>query len=416
MHPELNRAVDVARWRLCVGCGACAAACERGNIILEDIPMIGIRPKMLKSQCDRCGKCIESCPGLGITHDSRNGCESCMEGIRRDWGPIMEVWKGHAVDPQIRRYGSSGGAASALALFCLESGLAGGVLHVGKDDDNPLRNKTVISRTHRDILERTGSRYSPASPCEGLREIRSASSPHVFIGKPCDIQGLRKVESLFPDLRDKVTLAIGIFCAGTPATAGILGLLANRRISGEDLQDIRFRGNGWPGMFSVQFTDGSRRPLELSYADSWGFLQKYRPFRCYLCPDATSEFADISCGDPWYREPSGTDPGQSLILVRSAKGREMLRESVKAGNLILERVDPEVIELSQKDLLEKRRSIWGRLATMRAFGLPVPVYGGFSLFSGWWELPPGQRARSIFGTARRIVQRKYYSPWNRKAS
>lgn len=410
MHPELRKAVDVARWRLCLGCGACAVACERGNILLEDYPGIGIRPRMRGADCDGCGKCIEPCPGLGIAHDLRNGFESSLEELRRDWGPILEIYEGYAADPEIRQYGSSGGAAAAITLFCLESGLAGGALHVGKDEESPWLNKTVISRTRREIVERTGSRYSPASPCDGLGEIRRASSPHVFVGKPCDIQGLRKSESLGPELRGNVALAVGIFCAGTPATAGILDLLARLRISGEELQDIRFRGNGWPGSLSLRLKDGNCRSGELSYADSWGFLQKYRPFRCYLCPDGTSEFADISCGDPWYRKPSCEDLGQSLVLVRTAKGREVLQKAMEAGYLELKRVDPGVLELSQKNLLLKRKAIWGRLITMRAFGLPVPEYKGFALFKSWLELPVADKARSVAGTARRIMQRKYYNP------
>jgi coenzyme F420 hydrogenase subunit beta len=411
MKPELHKAVDVVRWRLCLGCGACAVACERGNIFLEDIPGVGIRPRMRGGDCDMCGKCLESCPGVGIVHGSRNGFEACLEELRDGWGPILEIYEGYAADPEIRRFGSSGGAAAALSLFCVESGLAGGVLHVGNDDEHPWRNKTVVSRTRREILSRTGSRYSPASPCEGLGEIRHASSPHVFIGKPCDIQGLRKTEALASELREKVGLAIGIFCAGTPATMGVLDLLAGLQISREDLQDVRFRGDGWPGSFSVRLKDGSRCPSELSYAESWGFLQKYRPFRCYLCPDGTSEFADISCGDPWYMEPAGDDPGQSLVLVRTQRGREVLQRSMEAGYLNLKRVDPKVIELSQKNLLMKRRAIWGRLITMKAFGLPVPGYEGFPLFKGWLALPLGEKTRSIVGTARRILKRKYYKPF-----
>lgn len=412
MNSRLHKAVDVVRWRLCLGCGACAVACGRGNIFLEDLPGIGIRPRMRSADCDLCGKCIEVCPGLGIAHDFRNGCEHCLEELRDGWGPILEIYEGYAVDPEIRRQGSSGGAAAALALFCLESGVAGGALHVAKDEDKPWRNKTVISRTRRDILERTGSRYSPASPCEGLGEVRRAASPHVFIGKPCDIQGLRKAESLVPELREKVGLAVGIFCAGTPATAGVLNLLAGLRISREDLHDIKFRGNGWPGSFSVRLKNGSPCPQDVSYAVSWGFLQKYRPFRCYLCPDGTSEFADISCGDPWYKEPADDDPGRSLVLARTVKGREVLHKAMEAGYLDLERMDPKVLELSQINLLMKRRAIWGRLISMKAFGLPVPGYEGFPLFKGWLELPPGEKIRSIIGTARRIVQRKYYRPFS----
>lgn len=401
---------DVARWRLCVGCGACASACERQSITLEDVPGAGIRPIVRGVGCDECGKCIEVCPGLGMTHNFRNISGPLLTQLQNDWGPILEIWEGYAADPEIRNHGSSGGAATAIALYCLEAGIAGGALHVGKNEEEPWRNKTVISRSRQDLLSQTGSRYCPASPCDGLAAIESAPSPLVFVGKPCDIQGLRKTESLKPLLREKVALALGIFCAGTPTTLGLTDLLASLNVSKEEVRDIRFRGNGWPGSFSVLLKDGAECSQKLSYQESWGFLQKYRPFRCYLCPDGTSEFADISCGDAWYREPAGDDPGQSLVLVRTERGRQIIDGAVEAGYLRLSRVEPEVVELSQKNLLLKRSAIWGRLLAMTAFGLPVPRFEGFPLFENWLQLSSKEKARSILGTAKRIIKRKYNKP------
>ena len=60
----------------------------------------------------------------------------------------------------------------------------------------------------------------------------------------------------------------------------------------------------------------------MSYMESWGFLQRYRPYRCYLCPDGTGELADLSCGDPWYREILEDEPGHSLVVVRTERGKE----------------------------------------------------------------------------------------------
>ena len=393
-----------------MGCGACAFVCERSNIALVDVRDQGIRPTRFDIGCNECSQCIQACPGLGIPKDSRDSSEFLLAELGKNWGPIVEMWEGHAASSEIRYGGSSGGAATAIALYCLENGLAGGVLHIGQDDKLPLLNKTVMSRSLDELLSRTGSRYSPASPCDGLHEIESAASPSVFMGKPCDIQGLRKVERLRPQLREKVTLALGIFCAGTPATVGILNLLARLQVSEEDVEEVRFRGNGWPGSFSVRLKEGAESLQRLSYKESWGFLQAYRPFRCYLCPDGTSEFADISCGDPWYRKPQGNEPGRSLILVRTEKGRKILAAAVKAGYVVVEKVASEVLELSQQGLLQKRRAIWGRLFTMKALGLPVPRFVGFPLFDNWLELPFEEKARSIIGTARRVLQRKYHRP------
>jgi len=406
----LNDVHAVANWRLCVGCGACVFACERQNIALQDVPGIGIRPTLRGEDCRACGKCLEVCPGLGTTHNFYDTERPGLMLLRDGWGPIHEIWEGYAADPGIRMLGSSGGAATAIALYCLEKGLAGEVFHVGKNEEEPWRNRTVSSRSHQDLVSRTGSRYSPASPCDCLAEIESASTPCVFIGKPCDIQGLRKAEAVKPLLREKTALALGIFCAGTPATSGLIQLLSILHVPKEEVQDVRFRGDGWPGSFSILLKNGAMCLRTLSYEESWGFLQKYRPFRCYLCPDGTSEFADISCGDAWYRKPAGDDPGQSLVLVRTERGRDLLKKAGEAGYVRLQRVDPFVLELSQKNLLTKRSAVWGRLAAMKAFGLPVPRYEGFHLLENWLKLPLEEKARSIFGTAKRVVKRKYYKP------
>ena len=410
LQGQLHYITDVSRWRLCLGCGACAFACSSGAISLHDVPEKGIRPRLETEDCVHCGNCLKACPGLEYAQQQRTVKDPLLSSLKNHWGPVLELWEGHASDPGMRKGGSSGGAASAIALYCLESGLAGGVLHVGRNDEEPWRNQTVISTNRQQLLDRTGSRYSPASPCDGLSHIERASAPSVFMGKPCDIQGLRNAEALHPALSQKLVVSIGIFCAGTPATGGLLQLLDSLRVPLDEVEDIRFRGNGWPGDFTVMLKDGSEHPRKLSYEESWGFLQAFRPFRCYLCHDGTSELADISCGDPWYRKPGKNEPGRSLVLVRTEKGREILAGAMKAGHLQLEQVEPRVLELSQLNLLMKRRAIWGRLATMRAFGLPVPNYEGFPLFHNWLELPLREKARSIMGTAKRILQRKYYRP------
>ena len=149
-------------------------------------------------------------------------------------------------------------------------------------------------------------------------------------------------------------------------------------------------------------------PLKLSYQDSWGFVQKYRPFRCYLCPDLTAESADISVGDPWYRDLGENDPGRSLILIRTKRGQEILRQAVEEGYVAAEAADPEIIYRSQKNLLGKRQAIWGRLLAMRLLGIPRPELKGFHLLENWQDLPVKEKVKSVLGTARRVVQRKYY--------
>jgi coenzyme F420 hydrogenase subunit beta len=211
-----------------------------------------------------------------------------------------------------------------------------------------------------------------------------------------------------PELTMKIGVSIAFFCAGTPATQGVVDMLKSLAVNIGDVESIRFRGKGWPGMFTVKRKGELEPSHRVSYMNSWGFLQRYRPYRCHLCPDGTGEFADLSCGDPWYRGIPEKEPGYSMVLVRTERGRRILRGAIKEGYAILHPVDPWVLKESQKNLLGKRQAIWGRLLAMRLLGVPTPKLDGFHLFRNWTCLPFKEKLKSTLGTVRRVIQRQYY--------
>jgi coenzyme F420 hydrogenase subunit beta len=265
----------------------------------------------------------------------------------------------------------------------------------------------MFSRTRADLLGATGSRYAPASPCDRLGDIESAGGPCAFIGKPCDVEALRKAQAVRPALDRNVGLAIAIFCAGTPSTQGTLDLLHKHGVDPDDVEELRYRGRGWPGTFAVRLKGQAEWKDLATYADAWGFLQAYRPYRCYLCPDGTGEFADISCGDPWYREIEEGEPGTSLVVVRTQRGREAVRRAVEDGFVRLSPVDPTTLSRSQRELQLKRGAIWGRVTTMRMLRVPAPRFRGFSLVRSWFRIPFNHKLRSVVGTVRRVIGRGY---------
>lgn len=404
MSHKFSTVQDIVDWRLCLGCGVCVSVCKKKYITLENIESRGIRPRVKPGECGTCSDCLKVCPGFGIS--KKAGENTGITSLQSDWGQVLEIWGGYAVDEELRCYGSSGGAASALALYCLEKEGVGQVAHIARDETG-WTNKTVLSRSRSELLERTGSRYAPASPCESSAYIAEAEAPSVFIGKPCDVQGARKGELVRPELQDKICLAISIFCAGTPSTEATIKLLESLKVRTDCVSQIRYRGRGWPGNFTV-WTNGSDRPaIEIPYLDAWEFLQKYRPYRCYLCPDGTGEFADISCGDPWYRMDRN-NPGYSLILLRTNHGQQIFHRAMESGYIKADRVDPSCLPLSQPGFPDKRGAIWGRLLALKMFGIPTPRYDGWPLFGCWRKLSVQQKVRSIIGTFKRIMQRRYY--------
>jgi coenzyme F420 hydrogenase subunit beta len=401
---------DVVDWRLCLGCGACAFICPEQKIDLVDIVQEGIRPILANTDCTGCSACLQVCPAF------ENDCTGWLPRtgidaeLARAFGPVMETWEGYALDQDLRHYGASGGIMTALALYCLEREQMHGVLHIGGDPADPVRNSTRMSRSRADLLSCTGSRYAPASACDKLNLVETAPAPCVFIGQPSEVAALRKVERLKPTVREKVGVTISFFCAGSPATQGTIDLLESAGLNLEELEEIRYRGMGWPGKFAVRRKGATAFEPLMTYKQSWGFLQKYRPYAIYLNPDNSGEYADISCADPWYRGVREHPEGFSLVVVRTETGRRIVRGAIEAGYIHLQPVDTKLVIDSQKGFVVKRGAIWGRIATMAAFGLPVPRLRGFGLFSSWLELSFKDKCKSIFGTARRILQRGYRTP------
>jgi len=411
INSRFKTARQVVLWRLCMGCGACIFACEDNNIKLVDVPEQGLRPEVDIASCKQCGKCVQVCPGVRFTSPKSNG--RAIPELLRSWGPVLEVWQGYAADSEIRFKGSSGGLVTALALYCQEKEHLSRVLHIGGDPSRPWRNKSVISHNRSELLANAGSRYSPAAPCEKVSCILEADSRCVFIGKPCDVEALSKLQEAKPALRDKIGLTVSIFCAGTPSANGTKAMLEFMGLRQDEVTEIRYRGYGWPGMTSVKHR-GNEQLYQLTYEQSWGdILSHYVPLRCRLCPDGTGELADISCGDPWYRHGQPNDPGQSLVLVRTERGHKFLHRALESGYVRLTRTESKSVPLSQKSLLNKRRNLWGRLLAMRMMRIPTPHFGGFSLFANWCRLSVYEQICSVAGTFYRVISRKLNRPLER---
>ena len=408
-NKHLKTLERVVSWRLCTGCGACVWACPQKAVSLLDIPEEGLRPLVDGHKCGNCGMCLKVCPGTELTHVLFP--EASMPQLKKAWGPVLEVWEGYATDTEIRFKGSSGGVATALAIFCLEQELMMGALEIGADITVPWQNVAVFSKDRTQLIACTGSRYSPAAPCEKLDWIERAGGSCVFIGKPCDVAALRKSQTINSILGSKIGLSISIFCAGTPTTQGTKTLLETMGVEPELVDELRYRGCGWPGKVSVKIKGNNADVRHKSYSECWGkILSNFGQFRCFICPDATGEFADIACGDPWHRQIEQSDQGYSLVLVRTEKGREILHRAMESHYLALVPAHFSTLFRGQKALLNKRQNLFGRLLAMRLMGVPTPSFNGFSLLENWRHLIVWGRLRSVLSMLWRIISEKLYRP------
>ncbi len=391
---------DVVDWGLCTGCGACFYMCDKEIMELINIESIGIRPIFNNSNCENCTKCLEICPGYQI--DATIIDKSKIK-IDYSIGSTIEILEGYSADNEIRYFASSGGVITALALYCLEIERMDFVLHTGIDPTKPWLLKSIISKNKNELIENTGSRYAPSSPCDSLKLIEKSNNKCVFIGKPCDVAALKMLCKKNNKLKNNIGVVLTFFCAGTPSSNATIELLKQMDIDTNKAIKIRYRGEGWPGKFKVCYNN-LKKEKTLKYEESWEFLQKFRPFRCHLCPDGMGELADISCGDAWHRYPDKNNIGQSLILIRTQRGQELLNRAVSKGYMkIIPSGKSEI--LKAQNLVKRRQEIFGRLFAMKILFIPTPHFNGFLLFKAWLHNPLWIKIKIVLGTLRRLITR-----------
>ena len=397
---------DVVEWGLCTGCGGCYYACHKNAVELINHETVGIRPVFNLTECLSCNECLSFCPGYTIDSHA-DATDQISQSSGDDIGNILEIWEGYAVDEEIRYNSASGGVISALALYCLTNEDMDCIVHPGMDGEKPWLNKTFQSKTREELLLRSGSRYSPTSPCDSLHLIENADNACVFIGKPCDVAAVASLRKKREKLDANLGLVLTHFCAGMPSTAGTLDLIDDLGVPLEKVETLRYRGRGWPGKFSVDAADDSAEH-SFPYLDAWSRLTRYCSFRCRLCPDGLGMSADISCGDAWHSFGENRDQGRSLVLVRTKKGQRILRNALELGYIKLTKSDAAAVLDAQKNLVNKYRNIFGRIMAMKLFLVPTPRYKGYQLLKSWRKLSFKHKVKSVLGTMKRIVLRKLW--------
>lgn len=397
---------DVVDYQLCSGCGLCAA--ENDSIQMIDVLDVGRRP----SGDDLSQYTVPGyCPGVGLSHSATDHSAGISEELYDAWGPVLEVWEGYAADEQVRFSSSSGGGITALTSFLLDEKMVSGVVHTGANESAPYLTQSVYSMSSEELKKHSGSRYSASSPCELIGQIKRAQGQSAFVGKPCDAAAVTMKAKTDTQLAEKLYVNISFFCAGTPSGNGNMQLIAREGGVAGETASLKYRGHGWPGLWRAVTT--SDKKMELTYAESWDYLQRYRQWRCYVCVDHSGEFADISFGDPWYKAPEEGDSGKSMIVVRTGKGRLLLQQAVAKGYIILEKQELGLLSASQPNLLKARGNLWGRLFILKIMGCAVPRYDGYSLSQFWRsELNWREKFSSLAGTLKRIKTKSLYKRIN----
>ena len=333
----INSVTTILRNKICCGCGACAVICPTSCISI----VYGERynfPHLDFDRCQNCGLCLKVCPSAFLL----KATEHCT--LQEPTKGILECFLIHSQDEEIRLGAASGGFITGIILHLMENGHIDGGVVVKTEGKNPLVAESFIATNREALLSARGSKYAPVSNCTALVQVLERPGRYVFVGTPCMVEGLTKLQKFLPALKERIILKIGMVCAGMASR------LATRRyiekdggVKTADVRRICYRGSGWPGRFQVFGENGlllMDRPL---IGGSLTHLVGHDHYlRCHNCLDHWSSYADIVVSDPWSHDiVKNESKGRSAIMVRTEQGRMAVASAIESGDMVADSIPVE---------------------------------------------------------------------------
>ncbi|MBE6697299.1 MAG: 4Fe-4S dicluster domain-containing protein [Ruminococcaceae bacterium] len=312
-----NKMPTLAEHDYCNGCRACQVACPVGAIAWEQDAEGFYRPRLNADACIGCGKCQSVC-------HVHNRALDCTD----EYPEAVAAW---AKDTEIRTQSSSGGLFSVLAGEILQRG--GVVFGAGFDDQWHVRHRYIerieqlpLLRTSKYVQSDVGDCYARA------KEFLEADRWVYFSGTPCQIQGLRAY--LGKDY-DKLILQ-DIVCHGVPSERAWDAYLDQVHGGADAVGAVNFRDKkqGWK-LYGMRIELGNALTYETE-RDQDAYMKAFlsnldlRP-SCYNCVNKTAKRnCDVTLADYWGIErvhpEIDAEPGVSLVLLQSEKGKRLLED------------------------------------------------------------------------------------------
>ena len=365
---------------LCMGCGICAGMCLSNAITMVVDQKQGVyRPVIDSNKCTGCGYCYKICPGHSVDFEELNKFSTGQEPQSSILGSYLGCFNGCSMDNKLCYVSSSGGLVTQLLICALEKGIIDGALVTSADKDNPLRPRSFIARTKKEMISAAGAKYCPVPVNVMLKEIRNAQPGLKFavVGLPCQIQGIRKAELINEELKKKIVLHLGIFCTHGINFRGTRAALKRMGIKEKQVESLRYRfGDFPPGKTLIKF-NGVEKVVD--HLEFWNLLLTRRvnaiPDRCRLCIDQTAELADISVGSGWFAYKANKQINRSVGLIRNTVGKTFMQQISSANRIDVLPANPEALELfEEKHRGDKKRRYRYLLLFLKLSGRKYPDY------------------------------------------
>ena len=322
--------------KLCNKCGTCVGVCPT-NALNATINCI----EYSKDKCISCSKCYVNCPGINFNYNEMNSFlfkedfknkltikEELKEEINKI-GFFKSTHIAQAKDNFLKNNSSSGGAVTSILNEAFERKLIDGAIVVGMSTEKPWLYQAKIVKNIGELINTRGSKYTIVSLNNILKESKNFKGKLAFVGLPCHVHGIRKLQKNNPETVKNIVVVLGIFCGFNVSFDATKFLIKKQGIKLNEISKLEYRGGKWPGGLLIKTKDNKTHFLPKYYYDITDTM--FVPKRCLICVDYMNDFADVSFGDIWLNELN-REPWSAMI-IRTKKGKDFIAKTQSCLNI-----------------------------------------------------------------------------------
>ncbi len=310
---------------LCGRCGGCISFCSAGQFRALQFGKDGMPEFADEASCLKCGICYLICPQIKVLD----------EDIKRKFywkkpvGYYRTLRSAKTTKRKVAQSATDGGVVTSLLLYALEKRLIDGA--VVSKRTGPFSRVAAVATSANDIIDSAGSHFDDVAHLGEIGKSYTTFVPAIreisklrqyglgkvaFVGTPCQVYSLRKMQILKVVPSDAIVLVLGLFCMenfsftkearrNLEKDIGVkLGNVVKLNIKDDVIMTMK---NGATIHAPFQLVDAIARPA------------------CFACSDFSNEFADISFGG------LGSPDGFTTVMVRTSAGERIYNRARHDG-------------------------------------------------------------------------------------
>jgi coenzyme F420 hydrogenase subunit beta len=311
---------EVQKPGLCHRCGGCVTFCTAINYGALELDTEGKPRYADEAKCIECGLCHTICPEI----DELDAETRKSAGWTPPIGRVLETAIARATDSKIRAKATDGGVVTAVLANLFRRGRIDGAI-VSKPA-GPFQRVPFLAESEKDVISAAGFSFDTSHGMTSFSDyyltysqikefdplIKKGLQRVAFVGTPCQIKAVRRMQSLGIIPSDSIKFCLGLFCSGNfvfgKKEQEKLGEIGGFKF--KDVTKINIKEE-----LIVHLKSGEEKTMML---DELEFMKR---FACYFCPDYSAEYADISFGG------IGSEEGWTTVITRTPVGRAILADA-----------------------------------------------------------------------------------------